>query len=81
MSGHHRVILREKLHRNQPGKLRNKGTHFEKEAPKEDAVRGSNFQKSVRKILTIHQSIELIKLSNFCEDTMISYYGMRGMKV
>ena len=69
MNGHHRVILHEKLHRNQPGKLKNKGTLFEKKAPKEGAVRGSK-NENVRYLFQIvYQTIELIKLSNFCEDT------------
>ena len=70
MNEQHRVILHEKLHRNQPGKLKNKGTLFEKKAPKEGAVRGSK-NENVRYIFQIvYQTIELIKLRNFCEDTL-----------
>ena len=70
MNGHHRVVLHEKLHRNQPGKLKNKGTLFEKKAPKEGAVRGLK-NENVRYIFQIvYQTIELIKLSNFCESTL-----------
>ena len=69
MNGYHRIILHEKLHRNQPGKLKNKGTLFEKKAPKDGAIRESK-NENVRYIFQIvYQTIELIKLSNFCEDT------------
>ena len=70
MNGHHRIILHGKLHRNQPGKLKNKGTLFEKKAPKDGVVRGSK-NENVRYIFQIvYQTIELIKLSNFCESTL-----------
>ena len=70
MNGHHRVILHGKLHQNQPGKLKNKGTLFEKKAPKDGVVRGSNFEISCKPPQIIYHSTRNEKLSNFCEDTI-----------
>ena len=69
MNGYHRIIPHGKLHRNQPGKLKNKGTLFEKKAPKDGVVRGSNFEISCKPPQIIYHSTRNEKLSNFCEDT------------
>ena len=70
MNEYHRVILHGKLHRNQPGKLKTKGTLFEKKTPKDGVVRGSNFEISFKPPQIIYHSTRNEKLNNFCEDTL-----------
>ena len=82
MNGYHRVILHGKLHRNQPGKLKNKGTLFEKKAPKDGVVRGSNFEilcKTPTNYIPFNAQWKTEQL--LWRHLMVIYYGMRGMEV
>ena len=60
MNGRHRVILHEKPHRNQQRKLKNKGTHFEKKAPKGGVVKGRilKFHADPHKLYIIQRAMK-----------------------